>query len=66
MALHVPLPATFRYALLALPPLMAAAYYNRNRGNADTPPGRPPRTIKISGAGGQGGVGPAGRKDSAI
>ncbi|KAF0904112.1 hypothetical protein E2562_031835 [Oryza meyeriana var. granulata] len=57
----VPSPAaTFRYALFALPPLMAAAYpYNRNRGNRDTP-----RTASITKLGD--GAGTAGRKDRAI
>uniref|UniRef100_A0A0E0LD05 Uncharacterized protein n=1 Tax=Oryza punctata TaxID=4537 RepID=A0A0E0LD05_ORYPU len=59
----VPSLATVRYALLALPPLMAAAYaYNSGgRGNGDTPAA----SIKKFTGGGPATAGPAGRKDSA-
>jgi hypothetical protein len=59
----VPSLATVRYALLALPPLMVAAYaYNGgNRGNSDT---RAARSIKkFTGGGPATGAGPAGQKD---
>uniref|UniRef100_A0A0E0LD04 Uncharacterized protein n=1 Tax=Oryza punctata TaxID=4537 RepID=A0A0E0LD04_ORYPU len=60
----VPSLATVRYALLALPPLMAAAYYYKSgdRGNVDRPGAR---SIKKFTDGGPASAGPAGRKDSA-
>uniref|UniRef100_A0A0D3GI54 Uncharacterized protein n=2 Tax=Oryza TaxID=4527 RepID=A0A0D3GI54_9ORYZ len=58
----VPSLATVRYALLALPPLMVAAYaYNSGtRGNSDTPGAR---SIKKFTGGGPATAGPAGQKD---